>query len=187
MWALRHPASWLSLNLARFVPSTSTSPSVQRSMPASRFSKVLFPDPLGPINARKSPCSIFRLTLSRATTSKPSRAKRLLTLRTCTIVSAIMLRFLLVRPYGSRLPYLLSRYFNAISIAQLVGPRHGGRFTPAQPFENVVEISRRFAETYDSLFDAITFDNKNKIAAVSMNHGGFRSQHPRHRLAVCPG
>src|SRR2546422_7275452 len=90
MWLLRQAASWLSLNLARSVPNTSTSPSVQRSIPASKFSSVDFPEPLGPISAKKSPGSILRSTWSSATTSNPSRAKRLLTLRTCTIGPVII-------------------------------------------------------------------------------------------------
>src|ERR1041384_4531098 len=67
------------------VPMTSTSPLVGRSMPASRFNSVDLPEPLGPMSARKSPWCNSRSTSSNATTSNPSRLKRLLTLRTLTI------------------------------------------------------------------------------------------------------
>ena len=46
-------------------------------------------EPLGPISARKSPSCNSRSTSSKATTSNPSRLKRLLTLRTRTIASDI--------------------------------------------------------------------------------------------------
>src|SRR5262245_33309259 len=160
MCALRHPASWLSLNRARFVPSTSTSPSVQRSIPARRFSKVDFPEPLGPISARKSPFSISRLTRLSAMTSKPSRAKRLLTLRTWTIVSD-MLRFL-VLACGTRIlrmdftgetpvPLYLIGNLHSIPIAQLVRSGYRCRLATAEAFDDVVEVARGFAHPYNSL------------------------------------
>src|SRR5215472_8665366 len=168
MWALRQPASWLSLKRARLVPSTSTSPSVQLSIPASRFSKVDFPEPLGPIRARKSPLSIPRVTRSSATTSKPSRAKRLLTLRTWTIVSDI-LRFLF------RINSLTSD-LDAISIAQFVHPGDGGRLASAEAFHHVIKIARDFADPDDSLLDTTALDHKNKIAAITVHYGGLRHQ-----------
>src|ERR1044072_7854439 len=90
MCALRQTASSLSLIRVNCVPITSTSPSVTRSIPASRFSNVDLPEPLGPINARKSPSCNSRSTRSSATISKPSRLKRLVTLRTRTIGSDIV-------------------------------------------------------------------------------------------------
>src|SRR4029450_12263986 len=45
-------------------------PDVGISRPASVMSKVLLPQPLGPMITRNSPCYTRRLTVSRATTSR---------------------------------------------------------------------------------------------------------------------
>src|SRR3977135_1706971 len=48
------------------------------------LSRVVFPDPEGPINARNSPPAMSRETMSSAVTWKASRLKILLTARACT-------------------------------------------------------------------------------------------------------
>src|SRR5208337_3665387 len=67
-----------------FSPITSSSPELGRSMAAIMFSKVVFPDPEGPISARNSPPAMSMETLSSAVTSKASRLKILLTPRAWT-------------------------------------------------------------------------------------------------------
>src|SRR5881275_256662 len=64
--------------------STSSSPLVGRSMAAIMFSKVVFPEPDGPMSARNSPPEISMETSSRAFTSKASRLNTLLTFRAWT-------------------------------------------------------------------------------------------------------
>src|SRR5215217_8626142 len=128
MWALRQPANWLSLSFESGVPITSTSPSVTRSMPASRFRSVDLPEPLGPINARKSPSCSSRLTPSSATISNPSRLKRFVTLRTRTIGSDIVFILKLLN-------------FDTIPVAQLFDFRNGDRFVATQTIKNHVSIA----------------------------------------------
>ena len=84
MCALRQLADCLSLNRKTFSPSTSSSPLVGRSMAAIMFSKVVFPEPDGPMSARNSPPEISMETSSRAFTSKASRLNTLLTFRAWT-------------------------------------------------------------------------------------------------------
>src|SRR5262249_8223014 len=157
-------------------------------MPAKRFSKVDFPEPLGPIRARKSPFSISRLTRSSATTSNPSRAKRLLTFRTWTIVSGMLLFLYLrrgkqIRAWAISRPRLQCRsdsligYLHAISVAQLVHPGDRGRLATAQAFHNMVEIASEVTHANNSLLDAVALHHKHKIAAISVHDRGLRHQH----------
>ena len=56
------PTSWLPDILSMRSPATSIDPSDGVSRPPIRLSSVVLPDPDGPINARKSPCGISRVT-----------------------------------------------------------------------------------------------------------------------------
>ena len=53
-----HLASSVSVSTPILVPAIITSPCVGRSIPAMIFRSVVLPEPDGPINATKSPCSI---------------------------------------------------------------------------------------------------------------------------------
>src|SRR6476659_7606691 len=139
------------------VPNTSTSPDVGRSIPASRFRSVDLPEPLGPIKARKSPSCNSRSTLSRATTSKPSRLKRLLTLRTRTIASDIMvILFSLLHREAKSLN------FDSISIAQLLNSGDSDRFVATQSIENYISISGLLARADGSLLNLVALHDKHK-------------------------
>src|SRR6185369_2714751 len=153
------------------VPITSTSPSVGRSMPASRFSNVDLPEPLGPINARKSPWYNSRSTWSNATISKPSRVKRFDTLRTRTIGSDM---FFILR--------LLN--FDTIAVAQLLDFRDRDRLVATQSIQYHVCIAGFFTRANRSLLDAIPFHDKHKRAVVLFNDRGLRHEHARDCLAV---
>src|SRR6266542_3766499 len=82
MWSRRNRASAASDCRFNTVPATSTSPSVGRSRPATRLSKVDFPLPDGPITATDSPAETVRSTPSRA--SGPAVSYRLLAARSRT-------------------------------------------------------------------------------------------------------
>src|SRR5262245_64869522 len=98
-------------------------------MPASKLSSVDLPEPLGPINAKKSPASSSRSTRSNATISKPSRVKRLLTLRTCTIGAAIKFSTL----------QLLNLY--SIPVTQILNSSNRYGFVDAQTIQNVIGVT----------------------------------------------
>src|SRR5690349_12303403 len=126
------------------VPITTTSPSVARSMPASRFSNVDLPEPLGPINARKSPAYNSKSTWSKATISKPSRVKRFVTLRTRTIGSDIVFILRLLN-------------FDTIAVAQLLDFRDRDRLVATQSIKHYVRIAGFFPRANRSLLDAVPF------------------------------
>src|SRR3954451_2657397 len=65
MWDARQRASSPSDIRSILTPPTSISPASARSMPPSRLSKVVLPDPDGPITATKSPRGIARLRWSK--------------------------------------------------------------------------------------------------------------------------
>src|SRR5664279_6631017 len=65
MWDARQRASSPSDISSIRTPPTSISPSLARSMPPSRLSRVVLPDPDGPITATKSPRGIARLRWSK--------------------------------------------------------------------------------------------------------------------------
>ena len=62
MWRERHLASWLPEASSMRSPPTETVPEVGRSRPPMRLSKVVLPEPEGPIKARKSPPGTTRLS-----------------------------------------------------------------------------------------------------------------------------
>src|ERR1051325_4478396 len=171
MCALRQVASWLSVIRVNCVPMTSTSPSVGRSIPASKFSKVDFPEPLGPINARKSPSCNSRSTWSKATISNPSRVKRFVTLRTRTIGSDIVFILKLLN-------------FDTTAVAQFFDSRHCDRLVATQAIKHYVSITSLFSGAYGTLLDLITLNDEHECAVVFLNHRRFRHQHARDCLAV---
>src|SRR5262245_13105616 len=69
-------------------PPMRTSPSLGRSRPAMRLSKVVLPEPLGPIRPRNSPSGTSRLRSLRTSICSLPRVKYLCTPRTRTIGSA---------------------------------------------------------------------------------------------------
>ena len=56
-FAARQSDSSASLSVAMSMPAISIVPAVGLSMPAMRLSKVLLPEPLGPISATNSPAA----------------------------------------------------------------------------------------------------------------------------------
>ena len=62
----RYSASWSLFKFAISLPSTIIFPFVGVSKPPSRLSSVDFPAPLGPRITTNFPCSIFKLTSSKA-------------------------------------------------------------------------------------------------------------------------
>jgi len=61
----RQLVSWPSLILSMRLSSNSIVPLVGRSVPPSRLSRVVLPEPDGPISARNSPCSMRIDNLSK--------------------------------------------------------------------------------------------------------------------------
>src|SRR5689334_1722996 len=153
------------------VPITSTSPSVARSMPASRFSNVDLPEPLGPINARKSPSYNSRSTWSRATISNPSRVKRFVTLRTRTIGSDIIFILRLLN-------------FDTLAVAQLLDLCNRDRLVATQSIEHHVRIARLLAGANRALLHLIPFNHEHIRTVVFFNYRRFRHEHARDCLAV---
>ncbi len=72
LW-LRQEARSLSESWATSVPATTTLPEVGRSIPAMRFSRVVLPEPEGPMSATNSPSGIETSIPSSTVSSWVSR------------------------------------------------------------------------------------------------------------------
>src|SRR4029434_1493841 len=78
----------------------------------------------------------------------------------------------------------LSYKLHPISIAQFFHPGYRRRLATAEAFYHVVEVAGGFAQTDDALLNAVPFDQKNKIGAVTVHHRGLWNHYPRRGLPV---
>ena len=72
-WRARHVVSLRADIRVISSPATVTLPSEGTSSPPSKFSSVVLPEPLGPMNAMNSPASTSRLSPWRTWISSPPR------------------------------------------------------------------------------------------------------------------
>src|SRR6267378_2734946 len=96
-------------------PATEIVPADGTSSPPSKFSKVVLPDPLGPMNATKSPLSTSRFSPWRTWITSPPRAYVLSRPRTCTKLAEV--------PFPSTLTMPPSSFFHVdgLAVAQIFG------------------------------------------------------------------
>src|ERR1700682_1877537 len=96
-------------------PDTEIVPAEGTSSPPSKFSNVVLPDPLGPMNATKSPLSTSRFRPWRTWISSPPRAYFLSKPRTWTKLAEL--------PLPSPLTMLRSLLFDldGLPVAQIFG------------------------------------------------------------------
>src|SRR5690349_9180617 len=88
IWDARQRDISLSDRRSRRSPATSIAPASDRSMPPSRLSSVVLPDPDGPITATKSPRGMARLRPSKMVIVSLPLVKRLLR-STMSIIGSI--------------------------------------------------------------------------------------------------
>src|ERR1035438_1373081 len=101
-------------------PATEMVPADGTSSPPSKFSNVVLPDPLGPMNATKSPRSTSRFSPFRTWISSPPRVYFLSRPRTWIRLAAL--------PFPSTLTMTLSSLLlfdiDGLAVAQIFGNLH---------------------------------------------------------------
>ncbi len=146
-------------------PATVIVPADGTSSPPIKFSNVVFPDPLGPMNATKSPLSTSRFKPLRTWISSPPRAYFLSRPRTWTKLAALPFSSTLTMPESSLFD------FDGLTVAQIF---RNFRHQPV-PFGNTCQhfdvISARGSEGHSAAFNLAVVHQEYIRFSVLLAHG----------------
>src|SRR5215510_8796256 len=129
-------------------PATVTLPSDGTSSPPSRFSKVVLPEPLGPMNAMNSPASTSRLSPWRTWISSPPRRYVLPSPRARISASPLPRPSILtIKTPMHRLPAsFLALHARGLAVAQILDAGRHDLLAVGQPRQNLALVAAHFPQ-----------------------------------------
>src|ERR1700730_15691258 len=151
-------------------PDTEIVPAEGTSSPPSKFSNVVLPDPLGPINATKSPLSTSRFRPWRTWISSPPRAYFLSRPRTWIKLAGL--------PFPSTLTMMHSSLFDLddLTVAQIFRNLRHQRISLGYACQNFDVLSPLGAESHGAAFHFAVVNQEYSRSSILLTHRRARDQ-----------